>query len=106
MPTITFTATAPNGAEFTRTSGTMPYVAVLVVSRDGSDWGDYSWHKTAEAAHKAAATGYAAKAGYPHRRVVPAVPTSVQGKVHAGQFDDWPQGCAELVDAKLAGAKR
>lgn len=101
MPTITFTATAPNGETFTRTSGTMPYTSVLMVADPGTEnWAPYSWHRSEAAAHKAANGTYVTRY---QRRVVPAVPTSVQGKVTAGQFADWPAGCEDLVTAKLSG---
>jgi hypothetical protein len=101
MATVTFTATAPNGVEFTRTSPTMPYVAVLMVADKGSDnWGAWSWHKTDDAAFKASQSNY--HQGHHQTKVVQAIPTAINGKVKPGDFADWPVGVPELVAAKLA----
>lgn len=106
MPTITFTATAPDGSVHTRTSGTMPYTHAAVVNdpADQSGWGVYSWHKSRAAAQKAVSSGYLPQR-YPQRQVVEAVPTAINGRVERGQFADWPNAerIAELVEAKLAG---
>jgi hypothetical protein len=110
MPaTVTFTATAPNGATFTRTSGTMAYTHVLMTgNQDGTSWGPYSWHKSAAAAEKARSGkvgAYFVEQGY-QSDVVPAVPTSVQGVVSVGDFaaaDGWQEEAINaLIEAKNA----
>ncbi|AGU92009.1 hypothetical protein ADAWI_98 [Mycobacterium phage Adawi] len=109
MATVTFTATAPNGDTFTRTTGSMAYTHVLMTgNEDGTSWGPYSWHKSAAAAAKAGSgkTGaYFAEHGY-RAEVVPAVPTSVQGVVEVGDFsadDGWQEEAINaLIEAKNA----
>ncbi|MEO3757312.1 hypothetical protein ABGB19_03345 [Mycobacterium sp. B14F4] len=50
----TYVATAPNGAEFTRTSATRGYTHALLVADEGGDnWGVWSWHQTRQAGSKA-----------------------------------------------------
>lgn len=106
MATFTFTATAPNGSEATRTTGSMPYVAVLMTADPGKDnWGPYSWHKTQAAAVKASQSS--AHQGR-QTEVVPAVPTSVQGKITVAEVaDGWGDIPADvlvaLVEATAAG---
>lgn len=100
---IEFTATAPNGETFTRTSGTMPYTHVLMVAGKGeSDFGPWSWHKSAAAAFKASQEGYHQDN---HRtKVVPAVPTAVKGKAEVGEFSaekGWQEEAINaLIEAK------
>ncbi|ACF05097.1 hypothetical protein Nigel_95 [Mycobacterium phage Nigel] len=109
MATITFTATAPNGTTFTRTTGSMAYTHVLMTgNEDGTNWGPYSWHKSAAAAAKAGSGkvgAYFAEQGY-QATVVPAVPTSVQGVVSVGDFaaaDGWQEEAINaLIEAKNA----
>lgn len=84
MATITYTATSPtgelltynapgkdhDGQYITRTSGTMAYTHAVVTSTlDGY----YSWHKSEAAAHKSARN-------WTGSRVVPVVPTKLNGK--------------------------
>jgi|SRR5690349_2097389 len=97
---IEFTATAPNGETFTRTSGTMPYTHVLMVAGKGeSDFGPWSWHKSAAAAFKASQEGYHQDN---HRtKVVPAVPTAVKGKAEVGDFPADKGWQAEAIDALI-----
>ncbi|AKF14360.1 hypothetical protein SEA_VINCENZO_98 [Mycobacterium phage Vincenzo] len=110
MASITFTATAPNGQTFTRTSPTMPYTHVLMTSgSDGETWGPYSWHKSPQAAEKARSGKvgeYFAREGY-ESTVVEAVPTAVKGTAHVGDFPadkGWPEAAIDaLILAK--GAK-
>ena len=101
MATITFTATDPKtGETYTRTSGTMPYVAVSVGSQ-------VQWHKTFAAAHKAAVSKVQTwQTGKP-ADVIPAVPTAINGKIDADDFaEGWgdipAEAFAELVAEKLA----
>ncbi|VBA46579.1 hypothetical protein LAUMK13_05694 [Mycobacterium innocens] len=78
---ITYTATAPSAQTFTRTSATMRYTHALLCADDGADnWGVWSWHKSADAAHKAANSG-AAHSPSVQRQVVPVVVTKVAGKI-------------------------
>lgn len=117
---ITFTATdIVTGNTWTRTSGTMFYVEVLLVTtrgEDGSlDTGPYSWHRTAQACSKAMNSSYVA--GFHARTGVRAVPTAISGKVSTELRDQWAADAekatglerlnmlavVELIDAKLAG---
>ncbi|AYB70639.1 hypothetical protein SEA_SERENDIPITOUS_98 [Mycobacterium phage Serendipitous] len=106
---IEFTAIAPNGESFTRTSGTMPYTHVLMTgSAEGEGWGPYSWHKSHAAAEKARSgkTGaYFATKGY-RSEVVEAVPTAVKGKATVGEFaaeNGWAEDAINaLIEAKSA----
>lgn len=104
---IEYTATAPNGESFTRTSGTMAYVAVLMVADadPGTDnWGPYSWHKTYEAANAAGNATY--HQGKHRTVVVDAIPTAVKGKAVVGDFASHPRASVidTLIEAK-AGKK-
>lgn len=103
MASITFTATAPNGEQFTRTSPSMPYVSVLMVADlDADNWGPYSWHKTDVAAREAGNSGY--HQGKHRTQVVPAVPTAVKGKAEVGDFENFgPHG--EAIDALIEAKK-
>lgn len=100
MATITFTATH-DGETFTRTSGTMPYVAITVGSQ-------VQWHKSFAAAHKAAVSRTQTwKTGVP-ATVVPAFPTAINGKIDGSEFTEgWgdipASAFTELVEAKLGG---
>ncbi|AER49010.1 hypothetical protein SEA_DONNY_97 [Mycobacterium phage Donny] len=106
---IEFTATAPNGETFTRTSGTMPYTHVLMTGgSEGDGWGPYSWHKSYAAAEKARSgkTGaYFATKGY-RSEIVEAVPTAVRGKAVVGEFtaeNGWAEDAINaLIEAKNA----
>lgn len=108
---IEFTATLPDGTTETRTTGTMPYIAAsIIVLGDGSAT-VYSWHKTADAAHKAARTGYTAKVAANRggkAAVVPVVPTAIKGKLgtwepHVKGWGDIPaEAFTDLVAAKAA----
>ncbi|URG17473.1 hypothetical protein Mbo2_103 [Rhodococcus phage Mbo2] len=76
VPTVTgkqtYSAVLPDGRTVTRSSATMAYTHVLVVRRDGeTEWFAFSWHKSADAAHRAANSGarYSA-ANYAERRVI------------------------------------
>ncbi|QPX62209.1 hypothetical protein PBI_INDLOVU_95 [Mycobacterium phage Indlovu] len=106
---IEFTATAPSGETFTRTSGTMPYTHVLLVAGKGeSDFGPWSWHKSAAAAFKASQESYHQDN---HRtKVVPAVPTAVKGKAEVGDFPaekGWQEEAINaLIEAKGAKSKK
>ncbi|KZS75907.1 hypothetical protein A4G26_22225 [Mycobacterium kansasii] len=76
---ITYTATAPNGETFPRTSATMRYTHALLCADDGADnWGAWSWHKTGAAADKAANNGVVRNS---QRKVVPVEVTKVAGKI-------------------------
>lgn len=104
MATVTFTAIVPaTGEAFSRTSGTMAYVAISVGSQ-------VIWHKSFAAAHKAATSRQQTyRTGVP-ATVIPAVPTALNGKVTAEMFaDGWgdipASAFTELVEAKLAGKK-
>lgn len=100
MATITFTAVDPqDGKAYTRTSGTMPYVAAV--------FGDsFTWHKTFASAYKAAQSRqHTWKSGKPGT-VVEALPTAINGKIAAdfaeGGWGDIPEATlAPLVAAKL-----
>ncbi|UJQ86619.1 hypothetical protein SEA_PENGUINLOVER67_97 [Mycobacterium phage PenguinLover67] len=100
MATITFTGTH-EGETFTRTSGTMPYVAISVGSQ-------VIWHKSFAAAHKAAVSRQQTwKTGKP-AEVVPVIPTAINGKITAEDFaEGWgdipASAFTELVAAKLGG---
>lgn len=102
MATITFTATH-EGETFTRTSGTMPYVAITVGSQ-------VQWHKSFAAAHKAAVSRTQTwKTGKP-AAVVPAYPTAINGKVNAEDFaEGWgdipASAFTELLALKAEGKK-
>jgi len=81
--TVTFAATVGDRTE-TRTSGTMPYVAVSAIVDDKGVGAVFSWHKTYAAAHQAARTGYTAQVALSNGKravVLPATPTKVNGKV-------------------------
>lgn len=100
--TVTFTA-EHNGQTYTRTSGTMPYVAITVGSQ-------VQWHKSFAAAHKAATSRTQTYATGVPAEVVPVVPTAIQGKLgdwHP-EVDGWGDipaaAFAELVAAKAAPA--
>lgn len=102
MATVTFTAIDPaTGEAFTRTSGTMPYVAITIGSQ-------VIWHKSFAAAYKATTSRQQTyRTGVP-AVVVPAVPTAINGKITAETFaegwGDIPAAAfADLVAAKLAG---
>ncbi len=100
MATITFTATH-EGETYTRTSGTMPYVAITVGSQ-------VQWHKSFAAAHKAAVSR--TQTYYTNRpaAVVPCAPTAINGKLGdwTPEVDGWgdipASAFAELVAAKNA----
>lgn len=107
------TATAPDGTESTRTSGTMPYVAVLMTKGPGQlvgqketgVWGAYSWHKTHDAAVKASRSAHMTQY---ETVIVPAVPTAVNGKASAADFADHPsaEAIAALIEGKAAPKAR
>ena len=109
MATVTFTATAPNGQAFTRTTGSMAYTHVLMTANvDGTSWSPYSWHKSAAAAEKARSGkvgAYFAEKGW-ESNVVPTVPTSVQGVASVGDFPadkGWQEEAINaLIEAKNA----
>jgi hypothetical protein len=99
--TITFTATH-EGETYTRTSGTMPYVAITVGSQ-------VQWHKSFASAHKAAVSRTQTyRTGVP-ATVIPAVPTAINGKLGdwTPEVDGWgdipASAFTELVADKLAG---
>jgi hypothetical protein len=104
---ITYTAIAPNGEQFTRTTATMPYTHVLLVAGKGeSNFGPWSWHKSAAAAFEASRDGYHLEN---HEvKVVPAVPTAVKGKAEVGDFSaehGWQEDAINaLIEAK--GSKK
>lgn len=98
MATITFTGTH-NGETFTRTSGTMPYVAISVGSQ-------VIWHKSFAAAHKAAVSRQQTWSTGKPAEVVPVIPTAINGKITAEDFaEGWgdipASAFTELVAAKL-----
>jgi hypothetical protein len=101
MASVTFTAILPDGQAVTRSSGTMPYVAISYGSQ-------VIWHKSFAAAYKAATSRQQTyKTGVP-AQVIPALPTAISGKITAETFaegwGDIPAAhFAELVAAKLAG---
>jgi hypothetical protein len=102
MATVTFTAILPSGEAVTRTSGTMPYVAISVGSQ-------IIWHKSFAAAHKAATSRQQTwnTNGVP-AQVIPALPTAINGKIDAdfaqGGWGDIPESALQLlVEAKLGG---
>lgn len=98
MSNITFTATAPNGATFTRKSGTMGYTNVVMVADRGEDnWGPLSWHLTASAAFDTAKSSRCADLNV---KVVDAVPTDVSGKVAPGTMFNG----VDLFELKAAAA--
>ncbi|AYD82085.1 hypothetical protein I5G60_gp93 [Mycobacterium phage Saguaro] len=103
MATVTFTATH-NGETFTRTSGTMPYVAVTVGSQ-------VQWHKSFAAAHKAAVSRVQTYSTGVPADVVPVTPTAINGNLGdwTPEVDGWgdipAEAFAELVAAKRAGKK-
>jgi len=95
---IEFTA-VHDGETFTRTTGTMPYVAVTVGSQ-------VQWHKSMEAAQQAAVSKTQTyRTGVP-ATIVPARPTAIKGKLGdwTPHIDGWgeipAEAFAELVAAK------
>lgn len=107
--TVTFTATIPaeRGSDYkdsaqgvtTRTSGTMPYVAVVFGDSE-------TWHKSFAAAHKAATSRqHTWRTGKPGT-VVPCYPTKINGKLGdwTPEVDGWgdipASAFTELVAAK------
>lgn len=111
---ITFTATAPTGETFTRTSPSMPYTHVMMTRGPGQlmgqkepgNWGPYSWHKSAAAAHKAANSSHMQQW---ETTVVEAVPTAVKGTAHVGDFpaaNGWQEDAINaLITAKNTAPK-
>jgi hypothetical protein len=99
MATVTFTAVHPTtGETVTRSSGTMPYVAV--VFGDG-----LTWHKTFAAARLAAKSSQHTWKSGRIGKVVLATPTAINGKIEADEFSggwgDIPASAfTELVAAK------
>jgi Xaa-Pro aminopeptidase len=98
---IEFTAVEADGTTHTRSSGTMPYVAVTVGSQ-------VQWHKSMEAAQQAAVSRTQTwKTGVP-ATIIPATPTAIKGKLGdwTPHIDGWgeiaPEAFAELVAAKSA----
>lgn len=96
---IEFTAVEADGTTHTRTSGTMPYVAVTVGSQ-------VQWHKSLASAEQAAVSkGQTYRTGVP-ATIVPATPTAIKGKLGdwTPHIDGWgeiaPEAFAELVAAK------
>ena len=102
MATITFTA-EHDGQTYTRTSGTMPYVAITVGSQ-------VQWHKTMASAYKAATSRTQTYYTGVPATVVPVVPAAINGKLgdwHP-EVDGWGDipaaAFAELVAAKNGAA--
>ena len=100
--TVTFIA-EHDGQTYTRTSGTMPYVAITVGSQ-------VQWHKSFAAAHKAATSRTQTYATGVPAEVVPVAVSSIQGKLgdwHP-EVDGWGDipaaAFAALVAAKAAPA--
>ncbi|QFP94712.1 hypothetical protein I5G59_gp92 [Mycobacterium phage LilMcDreamy] len=109
MASIEYTATAPNGESFTRTSPSMAYVAVLMVADADpgtENWGPYSWHKSYEAANAAAQASY--HQGLHRTVVVDAIPTAVKGKASIGDFAGHPRANVidDLIEAKAAKPRK
>ncbi|AYP70082.1 hypothetical protein I5G62_gp96 [Mycobacterium phage CRB2] len=105
MATITFTA-IHDGETYTRTSGTMPYVAITVGSQ-------VQWHKSFAAAHKAAVSRTQTWSTGKPAEVIPAYPTAVNGKVTAedvaeiaehGWGDIEKERLLAVYQAKLSGS--
>ena len=96
MATITFTATEADGTEHTRTSGTMPYVAISVGSQ-------VIWHKSFAAAYKAAASRQQTWRTGKVAEVIPAYPTKINGKIDADTFaEGWGDIPASAFEALVA----
>lgn len=104
MPTVTFTAEY-QGETFTRTTGSMPYVAITVGSQ-------VIWHKSLEAAHRAATSRQQTWNTNKPADVVPVTPAAINGKLgdwtpHIDGWGDIPASAfAALVDgpkAKVTG---
>lgn len=96
---IEFTAALPDGTTVTRTSGTMPYVAITYGSQ-------IQWHKTMAAAMKAAVSrAQTYRTGAP-AKVIPVTPTAIKGKLgtwtpHIDGWGDIPASAfTALVEAK------
>lgn len=96
MATITFTATEADGTEHTRTSGTMPYVAISVGSQ-------VIWHKSFAAAYKAASSRQQTWRTGKVAEVIPAYPTKINGKIDADTFaEGWGDIPASAFEALVA----
>lgn len=96
---ITFAAMVDGVIVGTRSSGTRPHAAVVLVGQTDTDLSPLSWHLTHDAAHKAANGKYVA-GRYPVRRVVDAVPVNISGMVLPGSpnADVW----TPLAEAAMA----
>lgn len=92
--TVTFTA-EHDGQTYTRTSGTMPYVAITVGSQ-------VQWHKSFAAAHKAATSRTQTYATGVPAAVVPVAVSSVQGKL--GDWHPEVDGWGDIPAAAFAEA--
>jgi hypothetical protein len=97
---IAFAATLADGTVVTRTSGTMPYVAI-------TDGDTLIWHQSLAAAHKAATSRQQTwKSGVP-AKVIPVTMTAIIGKMNnwAPEVNGWGEIPAEAF-TELVAAKR
>lgn len=96
---ITYTATAPNGEQFSRTSGTMSYTTVLMVADKGGDnWGPWSWHTSPANALKAANSQHLRETA--NIKLIETEITNVTGKADARWIEANPEEYARLSSLK------